>query len=289
MKFGGHETFHLRDNWLFKGMQMLANEGDLFNDRDEAIAVLGVGTNMVKSMRYWLLATEFATATDGVLTSSKIGELILARDPYCDWLGSAWLLHYFLACNKSYATTWFWLFNKFGVSEFTTESAVHYLEAYCQLNNKKINHNTLTKDVNTLLRMYVEPVFDGRRTPEDVDVCPLTRLALIKKDTGNTYRLNAPDVDELPVQIFGYALVHFWTQQLQRITQFSFDELLRHDCSPAKIFCLNTDRTIDLLNKLVENFPRWFSYYHAGGFFSVAINAKVREEKLLDSYYGEAN
>ena len=287
MKFGGHETFHLRDNWLFKGMQMLVKRGDLFNNRDEAIAVLGVGTNMVKSIRYWLLATEFATATEGKLTTNNIGKLMLARDPYCDRLGSAWLLHYFLSCNQSQATTWFWFFNKFGMSEFTAESAAHYLETYCLLNNKKINRNTLTKDINTLLRMYVEPVFDGRRTPEDVDVCPLTELALIKKHTGNTYCVNAPDINDLPVEVFGYTLVQFWTRQLDKISQFSFDELLNRDCSPAKIFCLNSDRTIDLLNRLVEKFPRWFSYYHAGGFFSVEINAKVRAEKLLDSYYGD--
>lgn len=287
MKFGGHETFHLRDNWLFKGMQMLTSQGDLFSNRDEAIAVLGVGTNMVKSIRYWLLATRFATATDGKLTASNIGKLMLMLDPYCDRVGSAWLLHYFLSCSQSYATTWFWFFNKFGVHEFTVDAAVHYLSTYCMLNNKKINRNTLTKDINTLLRMYVEPVFVGHKTPEDVDVCPLTRLALIKKHPCNTYCVHAPDIDELPVEIFGYTLVEFWAQQLGKIAQFSFAELLNRDCSPAKIFCLNSDRTIDLLNRLVEKFPRQFNYHHAGGFFSVEINAKVRAEKLLDSYYGD--
>ncbi|MDE3269982.1 MAG: DUF4007 family protein [Pseudomonadota bacterium] len=289
MKFGGHETFHLRDNWLFKGMHMLAKQGDLFSSRDEAIALLGVGTNMVKSIRYWLLATEFAKVVDGQLSSGHIGKLMMTRDPYCDWLGSAWLLHYFLACNKSHATTWFWFFNKFGVSEFTTESAVHYLESYCTLNDKKVNRNTLVKDINTLLRMYVEPAFEGRKTPEDIDICPLTRLSLIDKGVDNTYRLRAPDSDELPVEIFGYTLVQFWTHQLEQSIQFSFDELLKRDCSPTKVFCLNTDQTINLLNRLVEKFPRWFSYKHTGGFFSIEISTKVRGEKLLDRYYGKAN
>ena len=49
--FSGHETFPCRSLWLKKGYDFTA-EGN-FN-APEAVVSLGVGKNMVSSIRYWL-------------------------------------------------------------------------------------------------------------------------------------------------------------------------------------------------------------------------------------------
>ena len=283
MRFGGHETFHLRDTWIFKGMKMLKDHGDLFSQPEKSIEILGVGTNMVKSIKHWLIATQLVDIQNGKMTQSKIGKLLNRFDPYYDHLGSIWLLHYFLSSNRENATTWFWFFNKFGVSEFTAESAVYYLESYCLSLEKKINLSTLTKDINTLLRMYVEPKLYGHKTPEDINICPLSKLSLIKEVTNGSYRLHSPDIDDFPVEIFGYTLTHFWKDKLGGVSEFSFDELMSKDGSPAKVFCLNTNKTIDLINKLVELFPKEFSCRRSGGFFTISIHSMT--SKPLGSYY----
>ncbi len=286
VKFGGHETFHLRDSWTFKGLKMLDEQGDLFHNSEKSIELLGVGTNMVKSIRHWLIATELAEIKNGELNLSSMGTLLMAHDQYFDRLGSAWILHYLLASNKESATTWFWFFNKFGISEFTSESAVHYLENYCSSLNKRVNSNTLVRDINTLLRMYIEPEFTGNQTPEDNNICPLSKLSLIQKQRNGTYRVHSPDLDELPVEIFGYCLIQFWIKKLNKIPEFSFDELISKDTSPVKIFCLNNDKTVELLSILVEKYPKQFSYHRAGGFFTISIySSKI--QKLLNAYYGE--
>ena len=59
--FGRHETFALRYGWLTKGMQELNKEelgkqAPVFEAEDATVR-LGVGKNMVSSIRYWLQAT----------------------------------------------------------------------------------------------------------------------------------------------------------------------------------------------------------------------------------------
>ena len=57
MKFRAHETFFIRKGWLSKGMKYMDAREDVFISKDEnPMDVLGIGANMVKSLRYWLLA-----------------------------------------------------------------------------------------------------------------------------------------------------------------------------------------------------------------------------------------
>lgn len=57
MKFRAHETFFIRKGWLSKGMRCVSQKPDIFVDKNEnSMDVLGIGANMVKSLRYWLQA-----------------------------------------------------------------------------------------------------------------------------------------------------------------------------------------------------------------------------------------
>ncbi len=50
--FTGHETFPFRYTWLAKGVRGVAGTPGLFS-REDALVALGVGKNMVKSIRHW--------------------------------------------------------------------------------------------------------------------------------------------------------------------------------------------------------------------------------------------
>ena len=58
MQFGGHQSFHLRDQWLSKGLNYMASVPDHFTNTEKAMEELGVGKNMVESIKYWLKATK---------------------------------------------------------------------------------------------------------------------------------------------------------------------------------------------------------------------------------------
>ena len=50
--FSGHETFQCKNMWLKKGYDFV-KAGKSFND-DTAVVDLGVGKNMVASIKFWL-------------------------------------------------------------------------------------------------------------------------------------------------------------------------------------------------------------------------------------------
>lgn len=55
MKIRAHETFCVRKGWIRKGVKNIILNNRLFTDKEvNPCDVLGIGANMVKSLRYWL-------------------------------------------------------------------------------------------------------------------------------------------------------------------------------------------------------------------------------------------
>ena len=52
--FGRNETFNLRYSWLNKGLKEFKENKNIFSS-ESAPMVLGVGKNMVNSIKYWLI------------------------------------------------------------------------------------------------------------------------------------------------------------------------------------------------------------------------------------------
>lgn len=104
MKFRAHDTFFIRKGWLSKGMKYVHNRPDVFVSRGEnPTDVLGIGTNMVKALRYWLQAvgiTQEPASGRRVQNFTALGNMIYEHDRYIEELGTLHLLHYKLASNK---------------------------------------------------------------------------------------------------------------------------------------------------------------------------------------------
>ena len=111
MKFRAHETFFIRKGWLSKGMKYIQNRPDVFvSKKENPMDVLGIGSNMVKSLRYWLqtvgLTTEPHTGRR-IQNFTELGHIIYNHDRYIEELGTLFLLQYKLASNKDDATAIF--------------------------------------------------------------------------------------------------------------------------------------------------------------------------------------
>src|SRR5215472_7848831 len=125
--FSGHESFPFRYPWLKKGFDAVREDGDVFL-RDDAVTTLGVGKNMVRSIRHWCLAAkvlEEAAGGDAALQPSALGRLLLADDgldPYLEDPSTLWLLHWQIASSRFRAATWFWTLSHFHEPEFTREA-----------------------------------------------------------------------------------------------------------------------------------------------------------------------
>ena len=61
-RISGHETFSFRYTWLPKAVRALASDPFLFSNEENAMVALGVGKNMVRSIRFWSQAASIIRA-----------------------------------------------------------------------------------------------------------------------------------------------------------------------------------------------------------------------------------
>ena len=78
-RISGHESFPCRYTWLPKAVQGLAHDVKLFGDEDQAMVTLGVGKNMVRSIRF--------SACNGKRTPLAVSDHGVRRE----WVGIGWI------------------------------------------------------------------------------------------------------------------------------------------------------------------------------------------------------
>lgn len=294
--FSGHETFAFRYAWLKKGVDSLDRRKDAFT-RDQAIVELGVGKNMVRSIRHWCLATQVAEEGEYLpgsrskeLQPSELGRSLFLRpgwDPFLEDDGSLWLLHWHLANNSSRATTWYWAFNLLKEQEFTRESLPGALQRFVEQNNwSRVSASSLKDDVSCFLRTYVP----GRRGPtstaEETLDCPLTNLNLIiESGEENRYRFNNGAKPGLPASVFAYALVDAWEQRHSGQETFSVREILHGEGSPGRIFRIDDEAILPYLDALKGLTDGRLVYCDDSIVKHVARRETVHPREVLDAYY----
>ena len=102
MKIRAHETFYMRKGWLHKGIKNINTNPRLFTNKEiNPCDVLGIGTNMVKSLRYWMNAVgimeEFSEGNQHMQRMTQFGKIINQYDEYYEEDGTNWLIHYKVA------------------------------------------------------------------------------------------------------------------------------------------------------------------------------------------------
>lgn len=148
LKLSGHESFHCRPFWLKKGFDHLKN-GYLFDD--EAGVKLGVGRNMVGSIRFWLKAFDLIDEDEEL---TDLAQQIFADkgwDPFLEDDATLWLLHYKLS-TKKYASIYNVIFSELRKvrPEFSKN---HFLSAIKDLDPSQ-SEKIVLKDFSVFLRSY---------------------------------------------------------------------------------------------------------------------------------------
>jgi hypothetical protein len=257
-RFSGHQTFPFRYPWLPKSARGLQSDAALFF-RDDAIVRLGVGKNMVASMRFWCeslgIAKFDARTSHGSLTD--LGRALFTTDgwdPYLEDPGTLWLLHWKLMETAELASTWFLGFTRWYKDTFTRDELVSWLSQIVgQLPRAKASEGTLKRDVDTFLRSYVASSGEARRAVEDSFDCPLVELGLIQDVGGGLYQFARGPKPTLPVEVFAYALSRFWQLDSETQETLSFERILYGPGSPGGAFKLSEAALVSLL----EGLPSW--------------------------------
>ncbi len=253
MKFRAHETFFIRKGWLSKGIKNIEKSPMLFSDRSiNPMDILGIGANMVKSLRYWLQAvglTEEIRAKKRKQVFTQIGEIILREDPYIEELGTLWLLQYELCKAEELATSWFYFFNEFPLNEFTKEDFVLGISNFVKLKGEEVPSRSIEDDFNCIVNTYIPryKLNAQKIRPEDNMDCPFGELGLLDLQNGKkkVYRKTVPLKDSIsPIILLACILA-----QADDAREISLQSILHGKGSVGKIFNLDVITLMDILGQ----------------------------------------
>lgn len=281
--FARHETFHIRTGWLRKGLMALEKDDHIFLETVKAMDELGIGKNMISSLRYWLQATKLTKEkySGGIKIQEKkeTAKLILDRDEYFEDPATFWILHFNLARNKEKATTWFWFFNYFSDTEFDQNIFIDRLKMFIKRTGEKLPAiSSLKSDFKVFRRMYLyEP--NKNSSPENLLESPFTDLKLITETEDDTYKINRPTFENLPPRIFYFCLL----ESLEETQDFvNVEDVLSKNYWPGKIFKFSINTLYEYLNYLQEiGYVRLDKH---AGLNSIKILEKSQYD-ILDKYY----
>jgi len=203
---GRHETFTPRYGWLKKGYEASKEEFDVFKAKD-AIERLGVGKNMVSSIKFWTQAFKLIEPVNGKMGPTQLGEAMLDEegwDPYLEDVASLWLLHWHLFIPKLDAVNWSLAFNKCNLFSFDNKLLSQVLKQASQKYSRlgSMSDNTFNRDASCIIRMYAPESADKVTEIE----CPFTQMGLLlRAEEKNLVYFNTTEKRSLPPLIFAAA------------------------------------------------------------------------------------
>lgn len=274
VSFGRHESFPLRFGWIAKGLNALHDDPGMFT-REDATVTLGVGKNMVASIRYWLQATGVAAQVDAskTLAPTDIGQIVFGEngDPYLEDEATIWLLHWLLATNPASATAIYWFFNHFHKPTFTSAEVATGLSDFVKQDvAPKVAQSTIKGDAQLVLRMYSRTQAGTRLTLEDALDSPLSALNLQERLDARNWRAVPMERADLPLSVFAYAVAQLFDHT--GAPQLAVEDLMYSDknhCAPGAVFRMTEDGLIGKLEALCEAHPRELRLNRTAGVFQL--------------------
>lgn len=294
--FSGHDTFPFRYAWLKKGVDAVSSDPGVFA-REDAITILGVGKNMVRSIRHWCLAAglveEAPDSRGSALRVTTLGEKLFGDggfDPYLEDPATLWLLHWQIASNRSRATTWFWAFSHFHEPEFSREALLQALLRWVPLlSGKAVAEISVRRDVDCFFRTYLRARnWRGKVIEESLD-CPLVELALIRSSPdGHTFSFARGEKDTLPDGLLFYATLQFWESFATDGNVLSLYDVCRQPGSPGQLFKLDDDSIAARYERFEEATQGAVVYDETAGLKQLYRRRNITPFRLLARTYGAA-
>jgi hypothetical protein len=293
--FSGHQTFPFRYTWLKKGVDAVTKDPTVFSSENASVT-LGVGKNMVASIRHWCRAAGLIT-TDGYqhggFKPTTLGKVIFngknGFDPYLDDPATLWLIHWRIATNNNQATAWYWAFNILKKNQFVPKTFAKEVYEWAKQQKKSIrppSDNTMQRDVNCFIRTYCHSRQTTAVMEESFD-CPLVELNLISElPDGEGYEFQRGEKVTLPIEIFSATLIAFWVNRFTERDSLTFTDILTAPLSPGRIFRLDEDTLTLYLEKLEELTDGAMRYDETADLKQVYRHRDVHPMHLLKRYYG---
>jgi len=258
MKFGGHQTFFIRDGWLYKALTMLIEDQDRemkLLTHEYSADYLGVGKNMAMAIRHWLIATGLAIRNEEkYYEPTKLAKIIYENDKYFVNLGTWWVLHTNLVHSKENSFGWNWFFNDFNFERFDRSMCRDLLMRTLSLSKGRVpSENTVDRDLICMLSSYSRYIPSTEKDPEEAIESPFRELNLMNyyRDSA-MYKINKGRKD-VNIYIFMYVISLLLFDETKSIVDITFYDLVNLKNGPSKIFQIDNESLFELLVRINES------------------------------------
>lgn len=294
LRFSGHQTFAVRNGWFEKGVGLVRESPGGFLAAD-AVVRLGVGKNMVESIKYWCLQTGLIEEGEaaGTMKLAELGSFLFGlggkagADPFLEDDASLWLLHHHLA-TRAPQSTWSVVLNHYNKPEFTKEELEAFIARYLATKGAAISGKTIERDVECFLHFYA-----GTRTKvfEESADTPFLVLGLLQPTASSgLWRINIGRKHNLPDAVVGFAVLHFMASTGDLAPSLS--RLLFDPLSPGQVFKLDQHSLVDALLRIEHDHKGLLRHDETAGmetvFYSGSRESAPRDAmRFLIAHYGE--
>ena len=293
LRFSGHQTFAVRNGWLEKGVQLVKDAPGGFLAED-AVVRLGVGKNMVESIKYWCLQTGMIEEGDapGTMRLAELGRFLFGEgrtigvDPFLEDDASLWLLHHHIV-TRAPQSTWSVVLNQFNKPEFTKAELETFVARHLADSSATVSGKTIERDVECFLHFYAgtrSKVFE-----ENADA-PFLALGLVQPTASSgLWRINIGRKHNLPDAVVGFATLHFMAttgDMAPSLSRLLFDPL-----SPGQAFKLDQASFVDALLRIEHGTKGLLRHDETAGMETVLYDGSRETAprdamKFLTGHYG---
>lgn len=307
-RFSGHESFPCRYTWLPKAYSAIHTNADIFDNDNHAMVKLGVGKNMVKSIRFWVQSFGVAEQRPGErgLFITPFGHAIFhaqgGQDPFLEDIRTLWLLHWKISTIvEGPLFAWHFLLNQWQNPEFYPSEVVKAFGIESDRMDRSLSDFTKTQHFNIFLHTYV-PVKarKGNEILEENLDCPLTELHLLHPAGERTasedgqretvYAFRQDGKRDITGPLLSYCLFDFWRQHRSHEDTLVFRDIYAATGSVGQIFKLSEPDLQSRLVTLKQDSRQFFEYRESAALPRLVKNGELNEQMeatMLMGIYGQ--
>lgn len=255
-RYSGHESFALRYAWLPKAYRAIGEDPAIFGDEERAMVVLGLGKNMVRSLRFWVEIAGIAEPDPDnprSFRTTAFADAIFGGggfDPFLEDRSTLWLLHWRLASrNEGPLFAWDFLFGFWPYPELTRSEIIAAFRRESAHQGRDHSEVTLAQHLDVFLHTYIG-ARSGRTALEDSLDGPLVELELLqpvgerKGETGRfetVYAFRREAKNDIGDALFDYCLADYWNRFHPGEKSLTLREIAMGRGSPGQVFKLPED------------------------------------------------
>lgn len=296
-RFSGHESFACRYAWLPKAYRAIAREPGMFFDEELSMVELGIGKNMVRSLRFWMDAMGVATVSgDRGHKPTEFGEAILAErglDPCLEDERTLWLLHWNVS-SRANPTLFAWahMLSEWPYPEFTRTEALESFRRRSTSLGYDHSDVTLAQHFDVFLHTYagtrgskfaIEDSLDGPLVGLDL-IVPAGERRNVSGRWETVYAFRREPKPDITDALFEYCVRDFWERQASGEATLSLRAIATASGSPGQVFKLTEDDVRQRLEAIARRAGTSLRYQPS------AVQGMVFREgaaPALDTVYGD--